>query len=50
MNNGQLCNLLRSEIVPEAKSITQVSGKPFRVSNLKDKLLNILNNGKDNGN
>ena len=46
MNDGQLCNLLRTEIAPEAISITQVSGKPFRVSDLKDKLINILNNGK----
>jgi len=46
MNEGQLCNLLRTEIAPEAISITQVSGKPFRVSDLRDKLINILNNGK----
>ena len=31
MNDGQLYNLLRTEIAPKANSITQVSGKPFRV-------------------
>ena len=45
MNDGQLFNLLRTEIAPKAISITQVSGKPFRVSFLEDKILNILKNG-----
>ena len=42
MNDGQLFNLLRVEIAPNAKSITQVSGKPFRVVDLikKFKTLN----------
>jgi 2-oxoglutarate ferredoxin oxidoreductase subunit alpha len=37
MNDGQLFNLLRVEIAPNAKSITQVSGKPFRVIDLIEK-------------
>ena len=37
MNDGQLFNLLRVEIAPNAKSITQVSGKPFRVVDLIEK-------------
>jgi 2-oxoglutarate ferredoxin oxidoreductase subunit alpha len=37
MNDGQLFNLLRVEIAPNAKSITQVSGKPFRVTDLIEK-------------
>ena len=45
MNDGQLYNLLRTEIAPKANSITQVSGKPFRVSYLKEKILNILKDG-----
>ena len=46
MNDGQLCNILRSKIAPNAIPITQISGKPFRISDLTDKHINILNNGK----
>ena len=45
MNDGQLYKFLRTEIAPKANSITQVSGKPFRVSYLKEKILNILKDG-----
>jgi len=50
MNNGQLYNLLRVKIAPKAKSVTQISGKPFRISYLKEKFKNIIDNGKLNEN
>jgi len=50
MNDGQLYNLLRVKIAPEAKSITQISGKPFRILDLNEKLKSILKSGKLNGN
>lgn len=46
MNDGQLFNLLRAEIAPNAKSITQVSGKPFRVLDLLEKFKTINKLGK----
>ena len=42
MNDGQLFNLLKVETMPNAKSLTQVSGKPFRVSYLLDKFKEII--------
>ncbi len=46
MNDGQLFNLLRAEIAPNAKSINQVSGKPFRVLDLLEKFKTINKLGK----
>ena len=46
MNDGQLYNLLKVESIPKAQSLTQISGKPFRVSNLLEKFQNIIKNGK----
>jgi hypothetical protein len=46
MNVGQLVNLLKVDITPNAKSITQVSGKPFRVKDLIEKFTEINNLGK----
>ena len=46
MNNGQLVNLLKVDITPNAKSITQVSGKPFRVKDLIEKFTVIIKLGK----
>ena len=43
MNDGQLYNLLRVKIAPNAKSITQISGKPFRVKTLIEKFTEINN-------
>ena len=46
MNDGQLYNILRVETIPEAQSLTQVSGKPFRVSYLLEEFQRIVNLGK----
>ena len=45
MNDGQLFNLLKVDTIPNAKSLTQVSGKPFRVSHLIDEFKNIIEFG-----
>lgn len=42
LNKGQLCKILRSEFLVDAKSITKVEGKPFGVEELKDKILPYL--------
>ena len=46
MNDGQLYNILRVETIPKAQSLTQVSGKPFRVSYLLEEFQRIVNLGK----
>jgi 2-oxoglutarate/2-oxoacid ferredoxin oxidoreductase subunit alpha len=46
MNDGQLYNLLKVEMIPKAQSITQVSGKPFRVSFLSEEFKKIIKSGK----
>jgi 2-oxoglutarate ferredoxin oxidoreductase subunit alpha len=35
MNNGQLVTLLRAEYLVDAESLTQISGRPFKVSDLE---------------
>ena len=35
MNNGQLVTLLRAEYLVNAESLTQISGRPFKVSDLE---------------
>ncbi len=44
LNTGQLAALLRSEYLAPIKSISQVTGQPFRVSDLKRNLLARLEN------
>jgi 2-oxoglutarate ferredoxin oxidoreductase subunit alpha len=46
MNDGQLFNLLKAESVQKLQSLTQVSGKPIRVSYLLEKFQKILKSGK----
>ena len=46
MNDGQLYNLLKVESIPKAKSLTQVSGKPLRVSHLLEEFKKLIKNGK----
>lgn len=42
LNTGQLCQLLRARFLVDAKAITKVEGKPFGVSELKERLLPYL--------
>lgn len=42
LNSGQLCQILRARFLIDAKSISKVAGKPFSVSELKEKLLAYL--------
>ena len=47
MNDGQLFNLLKAESIQKLQSLTQVSGKPIRVSYLLEKFQKISpNNSK----
>ena len=46
MNDGQLFNLLKAESIQKLQSLTQVSGKPIRVSYLLEKFQKIIKNGK----
>ena len=38
MNNGQLVTLLRAEYLVPAESFSQISGQPFKVSDLEQKI------------
>ena len=46
MNDGQLYNLLKAQGVQKIQSLTQVSGKPLRVSYLLEEFQKIIKNGK----
>lgn len=42
LNSGQLCSILRSEYLAPVTCISQVSGQPFPVSDLKDQITKRL--------
>jgi 2-oxoglutarate ferredoxin oxidoreductase subunit alpha len=42
MNMGQLVKLVRSEFLVDAKSLTKVSGQPFRAGDIEDAVLEML--------
>ncbi len=42
LNQGQLCRVLRSEYLIDAQSLSQVSGKPFSVTDLMEQFKTIL--------
>jgi 2-oxoglutarate ferredoxin oxidoreductase subunit alpha len=42
MNNGQLVTLLRAEFLVPAESLTQISGQPFKVSDLEREIRSRL--------
>lgn len=44
LNSGQLCQILRSRFLIDAKGINKVEGKPFGVSELKERILPYLEN------
>ena len=42
LNKGQLCTILRAEYLLDIKSISKVSGQPFKVEELCDRVLSLL--------
>ena len=42
MNNGQLVNVIRSEFLIDAKSVSKVSGQPFKISELEAAISDCL--------
>jgi len=42
MNNGQLITLLRAELLLKAEGLNKISGQPFRISEIEDVILEIL--------
>jgi 2-oxoglutarate ferredoxin oxidoreductase subunit alpha len=42
MNNGQLITLLKAEYLIDAKPLNKISGQPFRIREIEDAILGIL--------
>ena len=42
MNNGQLITLLKAEYLIDAKPLNKISGQPFKIKEIEDAILNIL--------
>ncbi len=42
MNNGQLITLLKAEYLIDAQGLNKISGQPFRISEIEDAILGIL--------
>ncbi|MEX0693562.1 MAG: 2-oxoacid:acceptor oxidoreductase subunit alpha [Rhodospirillales bacterium] len=42
MNNGQLITLLKAEYLVPARGLNKISGQPFRISEIEDAILDIL--------
>ena len=45
MNTGQLKTVLRDQFLVDAKSLTKVSGQPFRISEIEDAILAYFDGG-----
>ncbi|MGD7651980.1 MAG: 2-oxoacid:acceptor oxidoreductase subunit alpha [Verrucomicrobiales bacterium] len=43
LNTGQLSMILRSRFLVDAKSLTKIKGRPFKVSEIREAILNQLN-------
>ncbi len=43
LNSGQLCMLLRSRYLVDAISMTKIQGRPFKVSEIRNRVLQLLN-------
>ncbi len=41
LNNGQLCRLLRAEYLVDAKSYSKITGRPFLIHELRQKILSL---------
>ncbi len=42
MNNGQLITLLKAEYLVPARGLNKISGQPFRISEIEDAILDVL--------
>jgi 2-oxoglutarate ferredoxin oxidoreductase subunit alpha len=42
MNNGQLITLLKAELLLKAEGLNKISGQPFRISEIEEAILEIL--------
>lgn len=42
MNNGQLITLLKAELLLKVEGLNKISGQPFRISEIEDAILEIL--------
>jgi 2-oxoglutarate/2-oxoacid ferredoxin oxidoreductase subunit alpha len=43
LNAGQLCMILRSRFLVDAVSMTKIKGRPFKVSEIRERILQLLN-------
>lgn len=43
LNSGQLCMLLRSRYLVDAVPMTKIKGRPFKVSEIRERILELLN-------
>jgi 2-oxoglutarate ferredoxin oxidoreductase subunit alpha len=43
LNSGQLSIIVRSRFLVDAVSMTKVMGRPFKVSELRERILQLLN-------
>lgn len=43
LNSGQLCMILRSRFLVDAQSMTKIKGRPFKVSEIRERILQLLN-------
>jgi 2-oxoglutarate ferredoxin oxidoreductase subunit alpha len=43
LNSGQLCMILRSRFLVDAVSMTKIKGRPFKVSEIRERILQFLN-------
>ncbi len=43
LNSGQLCQILRARYLVDAVSFTKIKGRPFKVSEIRDRILQLLN-------
>ncbi len=49
MNTGQLKTVLRDQYLVDAKSLTKVSGQPFRIAEIEDAILAFFDGGAKGG-
>jgi 2-oxoglutarate ferredoxin oxidoreductase subunit alpha len=43
LNSGQLCMLLRARYLVDAQSFAKIKGRPFRVREISERILELLN-------
>ena len=43
LNSGQLCMLIRARFLVDAVSLTKIKGRPFKVSEIRERILQLLN-------